>query len=185
MAVQPSPPILTPFTVMQWNIRGLRPNLAWLTSTLASDKVDVALLQETLLPEVHNIQFRHYDMYTSPHVRGVRQGTAILVRKNISHKLITAPIDCGEGVDVLALEIPLPTTSLTIYNLYRRPSEDVELDLGELFEFASHSPTVIAGDFNAHHPLFAANPSSNKRNVCGLHIAYYLQEFPDFRYFPR
>ena len=179
MDAQPTPPPLGPFNILQWNAQGLRTSLEGLLTSLQEDNVHVAVLQETMLPEGRTMSFRRYDMYTSPYVRGGGQGTAILVKKDVFHRHITSPIDCGEGVEVLAVEVTFPTTTLTIYGIYRRPNEEVELDLGELFEFASHSPTLVAGDFNGHHPLFAASPTATKRNTCGDHIVYSLQEFPD------
>ena len=178
MDAQPPPSPLPPLSVLQWNINGLRPNSSWLQSTLAMDQVDVALLQETRLPEHYHVNFRHYDQYHHHYEQGTRQGTAILVRKSLAHDHITSPIFCGEGVDVLAVSILLPTTSLTIYNIYRRPHEDAELDLAELFEYASHFPTLIGGDFNAHHPLFLASPTT-RSDISGLHLTYLLQEFPE------
>ena len=175
----PPPPLLSPLAILQWNVRGLRGKISPLLDALDMDNIDIAILQETLLPAVHSVKFRKYNMYHSPCVRRGTRGVAILVKKSISQAAVAMPIDCGDGVEVVAVSIPLPTTSLTVYNIYRCPHENTVLDLGELFEFATRSPTFIGGDFNAHHARFAVDSTPVRRNVCGIHLDHLLQEFQD------
>ena len=177
----PPTPLLSPLAILQWNMRGLRDKLTPLLDALDMDKIDIAILQETLLPAIHSVKFRKYNMYHSPYIRGRTRGVAILVKKSIAQAAVATPIDCGVGVEVVAVSIPLPTTSLTVYNIYRRPDENTVLDLGELFEFATRSPTFIGGDFNAHHARFAVDSTPVRRNGSGLHLDHLLQVFQDVR----
>lgn len=107
---------------------------------------------------------------------------ANLVRSAFSHHRITAPVHCGDGVDVLALELQVGSVSLLVYNIYRsqvslmaRESKWLEwcasfnhqLSLGPAVEksenrrrhcpaLPSHPPSPMAGGREARHYLHHA-----------------------------
>ena len=99
-------------------MQGIRSKLDVLTAVLDSDQVDVALLQETNLPATHKLTFRRYVYHNLPVVQGETRGLGILVKRSIAHSLVADPIDCGEGVEVMAVTIQLSGTPLTLYNIY-------------------------------------------------------------------
>ena len=73
---------------------------------------------------------------------------------------------------MLAVELILPTTRLTIYNIYRKVHQT--LDLIEIASLASERPCLIGGDFNAHHPIL----HSTRTEAAGQHLDYILEAFP-------
>lgn len=160
--------------LLQWNIQGARGKLHLLHEEAKRGNTDIFLLQETLTPVNKAIKLRGYTSYHLPHTRGGSQGISILVRNSIPNSQVTEPIDCGEGVDVLAVTILLHHTSLTIYNVYNPPAG--RLNLGELFAAAAHQPIYASGDFNSHHPLLQSRSATNQG---GRHIGTLLPMHPE------
>ncbi|XP_066945256.1 uncharacterized protein [Macrobrachium rosenbergii] len=76
----------------------------------------------------------------------------------------------------MAIRITLQNQRLDIYNLYRKINRESpgELQLTQLFAHATDTPTIICGDFNAHHPLLSSPTITNQ---AGEHVAYSLEEF--------
>jgi len=97
----------------------------------------------------------------------------ILVRGSIPCKAINNPIDCGDNVEVQAVELTLLNRTLLIYNLYKHMLGT--LDISELFASAEDNLMLIGGDFNAHHPILN---SPRATNADGHHLASTLDESP-------
>ncbi|KAK3883318.1 hypothetical protein Pcinc_012354 [Petrolisthes cinctipes] len=79
-----------------------------------------------------------------------------------------------EDVEVLAVIIKLPEYQLHLYNIQR--SQQANLEIDELLGLAATKPVIIAGDFNAHHPMLA---SRLRTNATGLHLNQALRESRD------
>ena len=97
----------------------------------------------------------------------------ILVRNTIPHRRIDPPTRCGLGVEVMAVELKLPNLQLTVYNVYRKETQ--ELYLTDVLALASVRPYLVGGDFNAHHPVLN---SVRRTNAAGLHVNGTLQDIP-------
>ena len=121
--------------------------------------------------ETYNWRLAGYTRHTLPRSRGV-SGCITLVRSTIPQHRILQPVSCGEGVEVLAVELILPTTRLTIYNIYRKVHQT--LDLVDIASLASERPCLIGGDFNAHHPIL----HSTRTEAAGRHLDQILDAFP-------
>ena len=156
--------------MFQWNICGLAPKHAALTAAAGIEKFDVILLQETLQKGNHNLGLTGYNRFKLPSNEEGTRGLITLVKNTIPTQLITNPINCGEGVEVLAVSLQLLNTNLIIYNIYKHLQSTLEL--GELF--ATDSNIFKGGDFNAHHPILNSTQSPNED---GNHIAFLLNEF--------
>ena len=162
-----------PLRILHWNAQGLRPKIPLLQACIGREQTDVILLQETLLPPSSTFSLPGYIPYYLPHSPTSR-GLLTLIKRNIPHSHITNPHHCGNGVEVQALAIHLSNLTLTCYNVYKQ--QDGELDLSRVFAQAETEPTLICGDFNAHHPILS---SPSPTNQDGHHISYLLDEFPE------
>ena len=158
---------------LNWNANGVSKKRASLIATLKTENIDVALIQETLLRTGDKFKIPGYVTYTTPKNDSDR-GLAILIKNTIPSGKLHNPIPCGHEVENMAVTITLQTTQLTIYNIYRKNNTG-ELQLGQLFAYAESNPTLISGDFNAHHPLLS---SPSPTNEAGEHIEYILEEVP-------
>ena len=77
---------------------------------------------------------------------------------------------------MLALKIQVGGRPLLVYNIYR--SQRHELEAGELLTLASHVSLLVAGDFNAHHPMLQSPSPANE--TC-RHFAVLLEDVPHVR----
>ena len=153
--------------ILQWNVQGLRPKKHELLQTIFEEHLNVVLLQETLTPADFEWRVAGYTLHSLPVAEGVR-GCAALVRNTIPHHRVAAPVHCGDGVEVLALELQMG--SLLVYNIYR--SQQHQLEAGELLTLAFHSSLLVAGDINAHHPMLQ---SPSPANATCRHLAALLE----------
>ena len=159
---------------LQWNINSITSKRASLVHTVRTMNIDIVVLQETLAADPDKFKLSGYNTFAIPQTNENR-GLAILVKNTIPTKMLINPIFCGDRVEVMAVEIILMETSLTIYNIYRNHA-NINLDLTQLFTFSSTQPTIILGDFNAHHPVLN---SANRITEEGEHIAYILDQIPE------
>ena len=159
--------------VLQWNVQGLRPKRHQVLQAVVEEELDLVLLQETLTPPDFGWRVAGYTFHSLPATEEGGRGCATLIRSSIPHRRITDPVPCGDGVEVLALELQLGPLLLPVYNVYR--SQRHELEAGELLTLASHSSLLVAGDLNAHHPLLQ---SASPTNPTGRHLAALIEEIP-------
>ena len=96
-----------------------------------------------------------------------------MVKNTIPCTPVPDPASCGEGVDVQAVTLTLRHTSLLVYNIYK--PHDSRLNLEEIFDHASITPTFVGGDFNCHHPILGSQAAANRD---GRHLAMALNEAP-------
>ncbi|MPC49109.1 hypothetical protein E2C01_042903 [Portunus trituberculatus] len=158
---------------MQWNIQGPKRKHHLLQEAAKGDLVDVFLLQETLVTENRPLKLKGYICYNTPVVAGGAQGCSILVNSRIPSTLVPDPAFCGEGVEFMAVTLTLQNISLHVYNIYK--SRDCRLNLEEVFEQASITPTFIGGDFNCHHPILHSPQTPNRD---GRHLATAILQAP-------
>lgn len=59
-----------------------------------------------------------YTLHLLPAAEGSR-GCAALVRTTIPHHRVAIPVHCGDGVEVLALELLVGGLKLQVYNIYK------------------------------------------------------------------
>jgi len=112
---------------------------------------------------------------------GQNRGISIFTKNSLHTQLITPAPECGARIECLGIQISLNESNLFLFNIYRPPHPTYELEMDELFGLAAHEPTIIIGDFNAHHPNWndPTTSSAYKTNDAGLHIKLLLDSFPD------
>ena len=160
--------------ILQWNINGASNKRASLVHTVRTMNIDIVALQETLIPNPEKFKLSGYNTFATPRTEEDR-GLIILVKNSIPAKVLVNPVFCGDRVEVVAVEILLLNTNLTIYNIYRNWANN-NLDLTQLFTAASNQPTLILGDFNAHHPILNSIRDTTEE---GEHINFTLENFPE------
>ncbi|MEL6802231.1 MAG: reverse transcriptase domain-containing protein, partial [Bacteroidota bacterium] len=160
---------------LQWNINGLHAKMSMLKSEISISNADVIMLQECKINQNKQINFTGYRTFKAASTHGVHNwcNLVTLVKDTLPCVPISDPIQCGDQTEVLAVKILLANQDLTCYNLYKHP--EGALDLCEIFNQASSEPTIISGDFNAHHPILC----STKTSEDGEHIASLLDDFPE------
>ena len=160
-------------SILQWNANSVNTKKGALIHAARTMNLDIIVLQETLINNTEKYKISGYNTFATPAIDNAR-GVAILVKSTIPAKLVANPIFCGDRVEVIAVEIMLLETTLTVYNIYRNWANN-NFDLTQLFTYANTNPTLILGDFNAHHPLLGSIRETTEE---GEHIAFALQNFP-------
>ena len=160
--------------VLQWNVQGLRPKRHQVLQAISEEHLDIVLLQETLTPADFRWRVAGYTLHALPALEEGDHGCVTLVRSSIPHRRLPAPVHCGDGVEAMAVELQVGVQPLTVYNIYR--SQRHQLEAGELLTLAAHTSLLVAGDFNAHHPMLQ---SVSPTNPTGRHLAGLLEDIPD------
>ena len=172
---QTAPPAAAPrLRVLQWNVQGLRPKRHQVLQAISEEHLDMVLLQETLTPADFRWRVAGYTLHALPALEEGGRGCVTLVRSSIPHRRLPAPVHCGDGVEAMAVELQVGAQPLTVYNIYR--SQRHQLEAGELLTLAAHTSLLVAGDFNAHHPMLQ---SVSPTNPTGRHLAGLLEDIPD------
>lgn len=156
--------------IMHWNCRGFRSKEAILQAYVRLQELDVLLLQETNITE--SPRFPGYEVYVLPPAQR-SWGCMTIVKRNLNSQKIDSPISCGDQIELLGVQLFIGNKTLSLYNIYKPHTGT--LDLGELFTEAEEEDTIIAGDFNAHHPILLESP--RPANATGRHIAEILPQY--------
>ena len=153
-------------TIMVWNAEGLRPKIPELSSWLPGSNVDVVAVQEgqfsKAAPRIPGFQ----PPVVTRRSRGRRVGgpvkggdVAIYVRDGRHFTVLSGPFTAAadDSTEVCGVRL-LGDPDLTLTNVYRppiRPDEaDERLDFFDPDSLPDGEHTIIAGDVNAHHPLW-------------------------------
>ena len=149
-------------SILQWNIRGLKPNYAELTQVMSNLVPQVVCLQETKLPEKPEINITGYAPYHQTYTDGIiaSGGNTILINKKTIHREIK--LKTKLQAKAIRATLHKPTT---ICSVYIPPNH--HLTLKELIELRDQlpKPFIILGDFNAHSPLWGNEPTDQKGKV--------------------
>ena len=138
--------------IVQWNCRGIKPNLPEVQQLLNSLEPVALCLQETYLTSnTINIDKR-YALYTKNNIilgERAHGGVALLISKSIPH----SEINLTTPLQAVAARLTLHKVT-SLCSLYLPPS--TAIDVRELEDLLNQlpPPTVILGDFNAHSPIW-------------------------------
>ena len=148
--------------ILQWNCRGIKPNLNELLILISLLNPAVICLQETFLQDENVFRTPNYEQYHYIHNAGLRAngGTSILIRKDIPQS--NFPIQTN--IQAIATRVTLHKT-ITICSIYLPPNKEInEKELENLIEQLP-KPFILLGDFNSHNILWGCkqtNPKGNK-----------------------
>lgn len=152
--------------ILQNNINSIRPaaNRSLLIHFLQSHKIDIAFLSEIWLKPTEDFNFPGYNFPKQTRDKGYG-GVGLLIKKEINFKILKLPdIQPIEAIAIKTLNTSIPYLLISIYippnpinnNQIKHP---IELLLN--FIDTQNISTVLAGDFNAHHPIW-----NNANKIC-------------------
>lgn len=134
-------------------------------------KHDIVLLNETKLTQHHKIAFKKYNIYKTDRPKSKQGGgTAIMVKKDIVHELITYPSSKNNKILEHTIIKIKTTNNRNIYIISAYATNDSKTlfisELNQVFTNLNLENTknyyVLAGDLNAR-PIQWGNNSSNDR----------------------
>lgn len=138
---------------MIWNAQSIRKKRFEFFKFLDKNSLDIILVSETYLTHCDTFTNPNYFTYRLDRDDGRRGGgVAILVRKDIEHKLL--PCVGTKVIESLSIQIRISNRSFTIHSVYFPGSNDpfilrqfkTDLDL-----LTSRSNFIIGGDLNSRH----------------------------------
>ena len=143
-------------TVMQHNVHTWNTNKFLLSNTYLQLNPDVILLNSTGVKDTETIKIFGYNTYKINSENTLHDGSAILVKTNIQHK-ITDDFD----TDVLQVTITTNTGPINIATTYLPPRRPY-LPFTDFHRLATqNAPTYIIGDLNARHTILNNNNCNN------------------------
>jgi hypothetical protein len=122
----------------------------------------VALFSETHLKPHERFYISNYHFYRIDRHPEIKGGTAVAVRKGISHKHVDLPpFVSGEATGVC---IPIGNREILLAAVYKSPGRTwINVDIAKLLSL--RHKCISAGDLNVKHPPWnntVSNPSGEK-----------------------
>jgi len=162
--------------ILTWNCRSLYTKLSHFKIRLYASKPHVVCLTETWLKQNREPSFINYTAYYQHRNHRPGGGLAILVRNDLN--CAPNPIDNfpAGGLEIQSIKVFCKYRSINITNIYN-PNLPIHLAEFSYYFNQLSGPSVIVGDFNAHHMMWEGGNSSN---TAGLNLVESLEDFPDF-----
>jgi hypothetical protein len=121
-----------------------------------------ALLSETHLKPHERFSIQNYHFYRNDHQPGRKGGTAVAVKKGISHTHVDLPPFVS--VEATGVCIPIGNKEILLAAVYKYLGRTwSDADIAELLSL--RHKCILAGDLNAKHPSWnsaVSNPSGEK-----------------------
>lgn len=166
-------------SVLQWNVRSLRPRHADLVLRLLAMNIppDVIALQET---NVRKEEFRlpgfvgiHSNTRCTAPTCGSFQCTdathprktskaSLYVRADLHFAVVDTSDICDADFECTAVTVSLRDTTTTVASIYYRPTRSSDTTLLKCLVSRCGPSFVLCGDFNAHHPRWCSRPQDQR-----------------------
>ncbi|KAI5704617.1 hypothetical protein M8J75_007284 [Diaphorina citri] len=145
-------------TIITWNARSLANKHEELKAFLYKHKIDITLVQETLLtPRTKayiaiNYKWIRKDVDPDTKTRGV----CIYLKANIPYKVL--PPTLTPNIEKIGIQIQINNTqSVNIYCVYSHPGQKFLFNEWDLLLNNHSNPTIVGGDLNARHGIWDKN----------------------------
>lgn len=142
-----------------WNANGLQAKINEYRLYLSSERIDIAIINETKLKPAVNIKINGYVIHRKDRLHNRGGGVAILVKKNIPHSLIPSKLIEIENVSIKLMDDTIIT------GVYNPPTHKITNN--ELDELFIYNKVLLMGDLNARHATWFNR--RNNRNGCTVY----------------
>ena len=151
-------------TAIQWNCRGLKPNIEEMKGLMKDHNPKIICLQETLMKQTDNLTFKNYEVYNKTNLsQGDHRpigGTAILIKKTTPHE----KLHLNTELQAIAVRATLHQT-ISICSIYIPPKYKLKkIEIEKIIEQLP-TPFLILGDFNAHSNLWGNEKNNNNGKI--------------------
>ena len=160
---------IRPFTVLQWNSRGLTLKIDDIWETYIDNLPDIMVFQETNLLKHVNFEIKGYNIYRFGEKnsgRGVGKGILTAIKDNHTG-WVTSKTD-NEHAQILTTEIYIEKKhKINISNIYRKSakySREEGCTFWEMLDGKLENH-ILVGDYNAHHTLWFDDQCCGVGNV--------------------
>jgi hypothetical protein len=164
--------------VLYWNASGIQKKLDELFHFMLTNHIHIACINETFLKPHSKISIHpEFRMYRLDRLNQDKGGVAIIIRKNISHKILSQKK--MSQLEVISVEITLQNNSKIIISSAYMPggaqskANEMVNDIKKLVR--ESKSFLICGDFNARHRHW--NCSRANQNGTALYKEYCRNNF--------
>ena len=143
----------TEIRILHWNVQGLNSSekQSALVAAIELDNIDVLMLQDSRISTRNDgkppIRVPNCHTYSIP-ASAECHGLITIVRNNIP-SMLPPPIATSEGTELLTVKVWINKRPTLLHNIYRVRGETDFRDI-----LACRLPSILAGDFNAHHKMW-------------------------------
>lgn len=156
--------------IIQWNSQSIRPKLSELEALLIRDQVHIAIISETWLEENSFLKISQYNIYRKDR-HDSYGGVAILLHTSIKSELKLTSCN-NKGIEIVHIKIENCKYLENIFSIYCPPSiQTRQDDWDQLFSFCA-SKTLVAGDFNGHHPNWSSKCDARGNQIMDAALEY-------------
>ena len=152
------------FTLLQWNVRGYRPQRPYIQHAIDIIKPQIICIQETHLKPNQTASFTNFNAsYRKDREKRKGGGVAIFVKNTIN----SVPIKIDTDLEITAALIFWNSQEITICNIYLPPDQTIQ-DVEKALEAAKNilgNKFIITIDTNAHHPDWGSPNSDSRGNL--------------------
>ena len=142
--------------ILFWNAQSIKPKKQELLHLLQSNKIPIALINETHLHPQNKFTTRNFIPYRADRQDRRGGGVAILIHKTIEHHKITIPQ--LNRMEAVAIQLKINNNPVTIMSIYNPPGD---IDINDLEILLQLSKSVIlAGDLNSKHTDWGCQTSN-------------------------
>lgn len=171
---------------MFWNAQGISTSVkqAQLEFLIENESIDILLMAETFLKPHHSFNIRNYIVYRNDRIHQAHGGVAIVIRKNIPHK-VRSPFNTTV-IENIAIEVNINNVSTCITAAYSPKYSTYFAD--DIQALTTHnSQFLLFADLNAKHTSWNCN-NNNKAGV-SLHSTHQISQFiihhtPEHTHYP-
>ena len=157
-----------------WNARSLYRKLPVFKTTLSSYSPLVVGVCETWLTDAFSPSFPGYSSYRMDReTGGAGGGLLLLVHQSLPSSPLTITPFRGGGLELLGVTITFNAGPLHILLAYN-PCLDISLQEFDYIFSQVPSPSLIMGDFNAHHDFWEPALPRSRRNHSGRSLSSFL-----------
>ncbi|GFR04977.1 putative RNA-directed DNA polymerase from transposon X-element [Trichonephila clavata] len=146
--------------ITSWNAQALRSCVHELEELINDWNPDVTLVQETQLRPCNKVEIPNFNFYQTDRLTHGGGGTAIFIKRSISHHQIFIPSQSFENMAIiLNRSNAKPITIVSVY----RPHPPIKINEQDLQQFfRNRDCCLIIGDFNAKHRYWNPHPRINQ-----------------------
>lgn len=151
--------------IVSWNARGIRYKTDELFQFLDTYEIDICLLCETWLNPNISIRNQHFCCYRYDRHERRGGGVAVLVRKQIRHKLLGRKNTTN--IENIGVQIYHNEDIIDIYACYfpGGGKQHKEYFLSDLRKLTTSKNFILGGDFNSRHQYWGCQRSNAWGNL--------------------
>lgn len=145
------------FRIITWNANGLCQRVHELESFLHINSIDIALISETHFTHLSYIKINGYTAYWTTHPSGrARGGTAVLIKKNITHYHNWQAENREEDIQTTVIAVWYRGSEFNFAAAYCPPRQTIVKDKF-ISIFKKLEPRfIIGGDYNVKHTAWGS-----------------------------